>query len=375
MRTQPFRNQIQRLIPGGRFQLPVAAHQRTAQPLPAGHIRKAELALVARLPPVGRRIQLRHRADDPPLRVQFQINLAPYRAVVADGALHAGRLFPLALPFRKRADGADINAGAAELAARFQQRGAERCPHQRLAGAFRKADGAVAPHLLAGAHAPPAGDAQVVVPVVKGVAHFQRNVPVHIGHRRFQFHAQIAHGVLEFAALVFGTGNTAVVDGHMAQAHIGRPADFHPMAGEAAVGVLGDEHLHHGTAQLHHIGRFAPHDHTVGRRQRAGGGKAAPPVHRHHAHPARRIGLHPGVVAQIRHIHAGVNGGLQHHLAGLGCDFHPVYGDGNIVRHNGSGQGKAGWRKDGGMLICEPACQVSHYCRRLNPPSHPGTPG
>ena len=342
VRTQALGNDLQGFIPVRRFQPPVAPDEGTAQPLPTGNPGKPEFALVTRLPAIGRRIDFGNGANDPALLVQLQVDLAPHRAVAADGALYAGRLFPLALPFRERAHRAHINAGAAKLAARLQQRSTKGSPHQRLAGAFREADGAVAPHLLAGAHAAPAGDAQVVVPVVERIAYFQRDVAVGIGHRRFQLHAQIPHGVLEFAALVFGAGNAAVVDGNMTQADIRRPADLHPVAGQAPAGMLRDEHLHHGTPQLLDIGGFAPYGHAVGHGQGAGGGKAPPAVHRHHAHPAGRVGFHPRVVAQIGHIDARVNSGFQHHFAGPGLDFNPVNGDGNVVRHSDSG-GECCW--------------------------------
>ena len=251
----------------------------------------------------------------------------------ANRPFHPPGLFPLVFPFHQRADGTNINAGPAELAARFQQGGAKGSADQGLARPLGKADGVIPADFLASPDAAAAGDAQVIVPVIKGIGHFQGNLLVFIVQRRFQFHAQIAHGVLELAAFVFGAGNAAVVDRHMTQADVRGAADVHPVAGEAAVGMFGNEHLHYRTAQFVHIPGFAADPHTVLYRQGTGGGIAAAALYGHDAHPAGGVGFHPRMVAEVGQIDAGVNGRIQNHFARLGSDFHAVNGDSDLVGH------------------------------------------
>ena len=97
--------------------------------------------------------------------------------------------------------------------------------------------------------------------------------------------------------------------------------------------MLGDEHFHHGAAELVHRLVLIANHHAVGHRQGAGGRIAALPFDLHHAHPAGGVGLHAGVVAEIWHVDARIYGRFEDHLAGLGRYFHPVYADGDVVGH------------------------------------------
>ena len=237
-------------------------------------------------------------------------------------------------PFHQGADGTNIDAGPAELAAGFQQGGAKGSADQGLARPLGETDGVIPANFLAGPDAAAAGDAQVIIPVVKGIGYFQGNLLVFIVQRRFQFHAQVADGVLELAAFIFGAGNAAVVDRHMTQADVGGAADVDPVAGQAAVGMFGNEHLHYRAAQFVHIPGFAADPHPFLHRQGAGGGIAAAALDSHDAHSAGGVGFHPRMVAEIGHIDAGVNGRFQNHFPRLGGYFHAVNGDGDLVGHS-----------------------------------------
>ena len=250
-----------------------------------------------------------------------------------DGSLHPPGLFPLVVSFHQRAHGTNVNAGTAKFAPRFQEGRAKRGSYQRLARPFREANGVIAPNLFAGPDAAATGDTKVVVPVIKGVADFQGNLLVFVVQGRFQFHAQIAHRVLKLTPFVLGAGNAAVVDRNVAQANVGGAADVNAVAGEAAVGMLGNQHLHHRAPQFVHVLRLAADAHSVGHRESASSRVSPTAFHRYHAHPAGGKGLHSGVVAKIGHVDAGVDRRFQHHLPRLGLDFHSVNGDGYVIGH------------------------------------------
>ena len=179
----------------------------------------------------------------------------------------------------------------------------------------------------------PQVDAEVVVAVVEGVADLEGDLLVLVVEGGFQLHSQEADGVLELATLVLGTCDAAVVDGDVAEADVGGAADVDAVTGEAAVGVLGDEHLHDGAAELVDVIGLAADFHAVLDREGAGGGKAAPALDGDDAHAAGGKGLHAGVVAEVGDVDAGLDGGFQHHLAGLGGDVYSVNGDGDVVWH------------------------------------------
>ena len=202
-----------------------------------------------------------------------------------------------------------------------------------MAAALGESDSVVAAQFLAGTDAPSTDDTQVIVAVIEGIGHFQRNVAVLVTQGRFQVHTQVAHCVFQLAALVLGTGYTAVVDRNVAQANIVGPANVYAVASEATVGMLGDEHFHNGTAELVNFVHLVAHHHAVGYRQGAGGREAALPLNFHHTHSASGIGLHSRVVAQVGEVDSGINGRFQHHLAGLSVNLYPVNCDGDVVGH------------------------------------------
>ena len=340
VRSELFGNQVEGLVPGGGFQLTVAANQGSAQPLAAGDMAESELALVASLAVIGRRVEFGHGADDPALLILLQVDLAADRAMGADGALDAGGFFPLVVPLGECAYGTDVDAGTAEFAARFQQGGAEGGTDQRVAGALGEADGVVAAHFFAGANAAATGDAKVEVAIIERVLHFEGNIPVYVGHGRFQLHAEVPDGVLEFAAFVFGAGYAAVVDGHVAQANVRWAADVDAVAGEAAVGMFSNQHFHYGTAEFGNVWGIAPDGHAVGYGESAGCREAAATLDGDHAHPAGPERLHARVVAEVGDVDAGLDGRFQHHLAWLGSNLDAVDRDDDVVRHWGFAPGR-----------------------------------
>ena len=96
----------------------------------------------------------------------------------ANGALYPLGLFPFVLPLHQRPDRTDVQASATKFTTRLQQRTAEGGAYQGLARPFGKADSIVASYLFANSNAAAAGDAQVVVPVVKRVADLQRDLAI-----------------------------------------------------------------------------------------------------------------------------------------------------------------------------------------------------
>ena len=62
-----------------------------------------------------------------------------------------------------------------------------------------------------------------------------------VGQRGIHLHLQIPHRILEFAALVLGAGDAPVVDRDVPEADVGGTAEIDAVAGQAAVGVLGEE--------------------------------------------------------------------------------------------------------------------------------------
>ena len=257
----------------------------------------------------------------------------------ADGALYAGGFLPLVVPLGEGTDRTNVDAGAAKLAARFQQGGAEGGTDQGVAGALGEANGVIAAHFFAGANAAATGDAKVEVAIIERVLHFEGNIPVYIGHGRFQLHAEVPDRVLEFAAFVFGAGYAAVVDGHVAQANVGWAANVDAVAGEAAVGMLGNQHFHYGAAEFGNVWGVAPDGHAVGYGEGAGSREAAATLNGDHAHPAGPERFHARVVAEVGDVDAGLDGRFQHHLAWLGSNLDAVDRDDDVVRHIGSGWG------------------------------------
>ena len=330
---QPGRDVVQRLVPRGLLEQTVPAQQGSAQAGGVVHVFQPEFSLETGLPAVRRGIDFGNRADQLIAVIELQIQLAAHGTVGADGALDPPRFLPLVVPFHQGAHRAYVNAGAAELASRLQQGGAEGCAYQGLAASFRERYRAVAPDLVAGPHAPAANDAEVVVPVIEWVGHLQWNLAVLVVQRGFQVHPQVADRILELTSLVLGTGDATVVYGHMAQADIAGSADVDAVAGQAAVGVLGDEHLHHRVSQLIHVGGRVAHPHPVLYRQGAGGGEAPLSLHRHHAHAAGGKGLHAGVITQVGDVDASVDGRFQDHLTRLCRHLYTIETDGYFIDH------------------------------------------
>ena len=229
---------LERVFPRRLHELAAAADQRVLKAALVVHVVEPELALEAGLPQVHRRVELRDRADHLLPAVDLVRHHAADRALGADRLLRARGPLPLVVALHQRTDRADVDAGAAELAPGFQQRGAHDRAHEHLAGALGQRERHVAAQLVAGARAPRAHDAQVVVAVVEGVLRLDLELPVLIGQRRVQPLRVEARRVLELAPLVLRARHAPVVHVDVAQTDVLRTAQVHAVAGQTAVGVL-----------------------------------------------------------------------------------------------------------------------------------------
>ncbi len=293
----------------------------------------AELAHVAELPGVDRRFPVADGADDAPAAVDLEVHLAADGAVRARGLDRRDGLVPLVIALHEGADGAHVDAGAAELAARLEQRYPLRRADEHGTGPLDHRDGVVAAHLLADADAARADDAEVVVAVVEGVARLNLQVAVVVGQRRFHVDVDITNGVLELAPLVLGADHAPVHDAHVAQADVLRPAQLDAVARQAAVGVLREEQLQHALSEASDLRAQGVHDHAVRDGQRARGGRSPAALDLDAAHAARAVGLHARPVAQVRDVHVVVEGRLQHRLPRLSLDLNAVYCQLDGLRH------------------------------------------
>ena len=97
--------------------------------------------------------------------------------------------------------------------------------------------------------------------------------------------------------------------------------------------MLGDQHVHDGAAQVLNVACVVADFHAVLHGQGAGRWVAAAALDPHDAHAAGSERLHPRVVAEIRDVDAGVDGSLQHHLAGGGLDLYAIKADADFVGH------------------------------------------
>ena len=117
------------LVPARGLKASVAPHQRLLDALAGVDVLEAEFALVAGVALIGGAVQLADGAYHLAEAVDLVGELAPDGTLGADALLVVGRALPLVLRLHKRAHGADVDAQAAELAARFQQRFAARGSH------------------------------------------------------------------------------------------------------------------------------------------------------------------------------------------------------------------------------------------------------
>ena len=332
--AEPLGYQGDCLFPGGLLQDTVASYQGSLQASAAVDEFEAELPLEAGLAVVGLRLQVRDGADHLAALVNLQLQLASHRAVRAGGGHALHRLLPLVLRLHQRAHRANVDARAAELAAGLQKRGAMSRPNQGDPCPLRKRDCAVDPYLLAGPYAAPAHDAQVVVHVVEGVFALYGQVPVFVVQGRRKAGAYVQGGVLELAPVVLGAGHAPVGDRDVAQAYVLGPAQLDAVAGEAAVGVLRYHQLRNALAQRLYLLRVGPHHHVVGHGRRARGGSASGVLNLDHAHAARPVGFHSGVVAKVRDVQSGIHGRLYDRFTRLGPYFLAVYDQAEISDHS-----------------------------------------
>jgi hypothetical protein len=101
---------------------------------------------------------------------------------------------------------------------------------------------------MADPDAAPAEDAQVIVPVEEGITSLDGESSGLVGQSDIA-EFQISGYLLKFAALVLGTEYTPFGDRHVTEADIEWLAVMESVAGEAGVGVLGENELHDALPQ------------------------------------------------------------------------------------------------------------------------------
>ena len=109
-------------------------------------------------------------------------------------------------------------------------------------------------------------------------------------------------------------------------------------AGQAIQRVVADIQLHHAAAQLADLVGLGPHDHALGHRGGAAGGRAAPPLDLDHAQTAGPERLQVIAGAQLGDLHLGHHGRAHHRCALRHRHLHPVDGqaDGRAVAGGGA---------------------------------------
>ena len=294
-----------------------------------------KLALEARLATVGLTGKVALEPDHLVEPVHLRHHLAPDRAVGANGRDLLYGLLPFVITLNERAGGTNVYAGAAKLAARLEQRFPARGPDEGHAGSAGQGEGRIEAHLFTDAHATRADDAQVVVAVVERVVGVYRQVAAVIVERRAQVQLHAAHGVFQLATFVLGANRAAVCDADVALADVLRAAQFDPVAGEAAVRVLGHQEFDYVPAQVCDLLRLRIHHQVRRDRRCAGGDNSFPAAHFRFddAGPARPVRLHLREVAQVRDVDAGVHRRLQHGLARLRLYRLAVDRERNVVCH------------------------------------------
>ena len=302
-----------------------AAQPPGEQPLPVSDLVVAEAAAHADL--VARDVVARRRPHDHAAAVPHaDLDRAAHAALGADGAhpaLRAGQ--PLVGRLHQRGRGADVDAGAAEVAVRFIDRAARPEGHAGREAAPGQRDRGRVAQVVAGPLAARAEDAHLRVELEIGVAAVGRGLLVlvvgarlvevrldvgapHVGHVRRR---------LQFAAVVLRAGHAAVRDDVVAQADVSRAAVLHAVAGQAAVAVVGQDEGHHLLAHLQRGRAVGAHDHPLAHLRAAGQHLPAHPLDLDDASAAARVGRQPVDVAEVGDVDARVLDDLHQGTAGL----------------------------------------------------------
>ena len=269
---------IQRLVPGGRVLACVAADERRLQALRVLDGVVVEAPAHAELVAADRVGAGIGADDDAAPLLRPEEDGAAHGALSAGGGRPALRLggAPLVRVLHQRCRGADVDAGAAEIAVGFVHRAAGPELNARAEAASGQRDGSRVPDLVAGADAARADDAHLRVELQEGVGLVGRRLrQVVVGALvavpgLVAGHLQHLAGRLQLAAVVLGAGQAAVRHEVVPKAGIPRLALDHAVAGQAAVRVVRQDQREHGLARRVRLRRVDPHDHAVCHLRRAG---------------------------------------------------------------------------------------------------------
>ena len=199
--------------------------------------------------------------------------------------------------FLQGADGAGVDALAAEDAVGLQDVLVEGGSDLGLEAALNRTDGADLLHLTAGSQAAAAQDALV------GIAHDGGREGV--------------QGVLDVGALE-AVLIRAQLDGQLLQLAV-LAAD----AGEALALVVGQDQFQHGLAGRADSGGVGLDDHALGHRHHTGSGQGAG-AHVHHTHTAGADLVDVLQVAQGGNMDVGLTGSFQDGRTGRNADLHAI---------------------------------------------------
>ena len=168
--------------------------------------------------------------------VHLQVDLAAHRTMRAYALDLLYRLVPLVVALHQGACGACVYAGAAELAARLQERHAPGSANEVAPRPLGEGQGVVAPDLVADPHAAAAHDAQVEVHLPERVVRPLRQLAVVVRERGVHVHFEEPDRVLELAPFVLRARDAPVVDRHVPEADVRGAAQIDPVAGQTTVG-------------------------------------------------------------------------------------------------------------------------------------------
>jgi hypothetical protein len=297
-RAQALRDVGEGVVPGGLFEAVVAPDERRRQAVGRAHEPVREAPLHAGVAAVDRRAPVRAHGGD---LVAGEVNVqrAAHPAVAAGGrrdALHRRRPDGQA-GLEQRARRARVDAAAAGHARRVPPGLPRSRRHEGLETAADEAQGERSLHLVAHAHAAPAGDAQVAVELDVGM------------------------GLVD-AALVVRAGEAPRLDA----VGLERGDQLAAVGGqlECPLGQLGCQQAEHAAHVREGIGIPRAHPVAVRDRGRARGHGVPAPLHAHQAGTARAGGRRALVEAQGGQLGAGRAHGVEYGGPGLDLDRAPV---------------------------------------------------
>jgi hypothetical protein len=267
---------------------------------------------------------LRRAGSQDPFPRDLDIQRAPHPAKRADDrpGLFRKDLGP-DRSFRQRARGTDIDAGPAKLTAGFEERPVESRSDDRGRTPRNEGKHRSAADLVTDPDAPPAKDAEIVVPVEERIVPADLEIPVD-GLELQAVKPDGPDDVLETAAPVLSAKDTAGDLSHLADGRFQVVALVLLRADQAGAGVLGKDQGKDMPAQGLELGSRRPHLQALLRPAAAGGDEASLPRDLDQAHPAAREREETRVVAKRRDVHPMFPRGLEDGPSGLHPDFAAV---------------------------------------------------